>query len=712
VSPVNLNAVAKSPTTVELSWDAQERLKGYKLEYKKTSDSGWTEVTTAPGATATSVTVSRLTADTEYQFRLTAFNAAGDASAEATAKTLVNKPKVPTGFKVTETTANSVTLTWDEQSGLDSYKLQYKKTSDANWTDWTPPGASATTATITGLGSGTTYQFRLTAVNVSGEASATTSATTQGDSATDITAQVGFKATATSSSSVTLSWTVPAGFAVTRYTLQYKKASDANWTTGQAPATSATSATVTGLAANTAYTFRLSAVTAAGSGFAQANATTQDDSSTDITAQDNFKATATSSSSVALSWTVPASFTVTRYTLQYKKASDANWTTGQAPATSATSATVTGLEANTAYTFRLSAVTASGSGFAQANATTAKGTPTDPTNPTTPTAPDYFRVTAQTANSMALAWIPQSGLTGYTLEYKKASSDEWWTWATLSASASSAAISGLDGGTAYDVRLTAVNGTEKAVAAMTVTTNPAVDADANPNNGQVQLVAGQETTRVLVTWQAVKQNTAAKLRNYVVEYRVAGTTNKWKSVTVKTSTTVQAGTPLNKVLKLKAGTAYEIKVHLKAARGEYKGVVETPFYSATIKTRSIVPKASLATVKGSILPNQVALQVKNLVGNSAIGTAKKSVAVDTLTVVYSDKYYGATVVHLTCYGGSWTVNDSELASSVSFTDGVLVIKGLRPQTKYTVSVQFSNQRLGQEAVSKSATRKAVSTAKI
>ena len=55
--------------------------------------------------------------------------------------------------------------------------------------------------------------------------------------------------------SVTLGWNAASN--ATSYVLQYKRASDANWTT--APTSTGTSATITGLAASTAYNFRVQA---------------------------------------------------------------------------------------------------------------------------------------------------------------------------------------------------------------------------------------------------------------------------------------------------------------------------------------------------------------------------------------------------------------------------------------------------------------------
>ncbi|NDF04461.1 MAG: fibronectin type III domain-containing protein, partial [Betaproteobacteria bacterium] len=67
---------------------------------------------------------------------------------------------------------------------------------------------------------------------------------------------------------VTVSWTAPAVSipSVTDYTVQYSSNSGSSWTTFSRAASSATSATVTGLTNDTAYTFRVAAVNVIGAG--------------------------------------------------------------------------------------------------------------------------------------------------------------------------------------------------------------------------------------------------------------------------------------------------------------------------------------------------------------------------------------------------------------------------------------------------------------
>ena len=56
------------------------------------------------------------------------------------------------------------TITWAAASGAVTYIVQYKKHSDLSWTSWSgnPVIAPTTTAIVTGLNEGTSYDFKIT----------------------------------------------------------------------------------------------------------------------------------------------------------------------------------------------------------------------------------------------------------------------------------------------------------------------------------------------------------------------------------------------------------------------------------------------------------------------------------------------------------------------------------------------------------------------
>ena len=125
--------------------------------------------------------------------------------------------------------------------------------------------ATATSALVTGLTNGTTYTFKVSAVNLfgTGPASAASNALLITNLPSAPTNVVGTRGSTT----VALSWTAPAsngGFAITGYTIQVRSGATLVQTITTTGA--ATTRTVTGLVNGTAYTFTVAARNVNGTG--------------------------------------------------------------------------------------------------------------------------------------------------------------------------------------------------------------------------------------------------------------------------------------------------------------------------------------------------------------------------------------------------------------------------------------------------------------
>ena len=162
---------------VILSWaapasDGGSKVTGYDLYVGTTSDlSGNAPVARVTG---TVVTVTNLINGTRYYFGVTAVNRVGEGrpSNEVSAVPLT-VPGAPTGL--TATPGNSqVTLSWavptSGGAAINGY-LIYEGTSPRHETGKPVNGSlvNGTSYTVTGLANGTTYYFRVTAVNTAGE---------------------------------------------------------------------------------------------------------------------------------------------------------------------------------------------------------------------------------------------------------------------------------------------------------------------------------------------------------------------------------------------------------------------------------------------------------------------------------------------------------------------------------------------------------------
>ncbi len=159
-------------------------------------------------------------------------------------------------------------------------------------------------------------------------------------------------------------------------------------------------------------------------------------------------------------WSAPAASAsqgvATSYNLAFSPAGTATWTT----VPGATSPfNITGLTAGSAYDVRVESINATGPGPWSATATLATAIP-GPFAPNVPSIVSVAPVADGTVTKLAVAWTAPSAdsthgaATGYNLRYSPSGAG---TWTTVTGVSSPATITGLNGGTAYDVQAQATN---------------------------------------------------------------------------------------------------------------------------------------------------------------------------------------------------------------------------------------------------------------
>lgn len=266
-TPVSLQANAPTDGKVTLTWDPSgdepggSGLAGYHV-YR--ADFGTVPIATL-GPNAVSYADAPVAPLASYSYTVDAFDAATPAnvSQHSTPATVTtpdtSPPAPPSGLRLAAATATSLSLAW--WSSTDNVGVAgYQVSRDGTLVSTT----SSTRYTDTGLGSGQSYTYAITAVDAAGNASPATALTVR--TITVPQAPSGVAAVA-GDASATVSWTPPAadgGSPITAYTVTPYVGSSAG--TPRTFASTVTTQTVSGLANGTSYTFEVSATNAAGAG--------------------------------------------------------------------------------------------------------------------------------------------------------------------------------------------------------------------------------------------------------------------------------------------------------------------------------------------------------------------------------------------------------------------------------------------------------------
>ena len=376
-APTSVSGSSTVNNQVALSWTAPASNGGtsitdYVIQYSSNSGSTWT--TFADGtSTSTSATVTGLTSNTSYIFKVAAVNSVGTGSYSSNSSSVLVRPTTPgapTGLSATVVSTSQIDLTWSQPSDtggstITDYTIQYS-TDNTTWTTFSDGTSASLSASVTGLSSNTLYYFKVAALNAQGTGSYSSSTS----KATLPNAPTALSGTTVSNTSISLSWTAPSGTATSDYEIKYSS-DNITFNTVTDGVSTSTSVTLTGLSANQMYYFKVAAINSAGTGAFSSVAQKQ----TAPSAPTGLSATVLTSSSVSLSWTAPTggNQAITDYKIEYSSNSGSTWTTFSDGTSTSTSATVSGLTGTTSYLFRVSAYNAanvSGVTSSTASATT------------------------------------------------------------------------------------------------------------------------------------------------------------------------------------------------------------------------------------------------------------------------------------------------------------------------------------------------------
>ncbi|MFM7819584.1 MAG: fibronectin type III domain-containing protein, partial [Actinomycetota bacterium] len=455
-SPRELVVVAES-STVQLSWLAPTTNNGnsvtdYKIEYSSNSGSTWSTFVDGV-STAITVTVTGLTNATPYTFRVSAISSAGTSDPSNTATATPGIPGAPTSLATTALN-QSVRLTWTAPSStggaaITDYVVEYTADVSAGYSVFNDGVSTATTAIVTGLTNGSSYYFRVKALNSIG--SSQPSGVVSGAPWAIVVPSAPLDLTVTNIdlNKVSLSWSLPTsngGSSVTDYIIEYSNNSGDTWSVFDDGLATMRSQDVTGLTNAVFYIFRVSAVNISGTG-APSTATTSVAPGVP-SAPCCVRDVLIGPRRVAIQWGKPT-FTggseITNYLIEYSTDSGANWTlwdgnTGVVGCVCETVArTVTPLADGVPHIFRVRAKNAIGT----SNHSAASEAYT-PWTPVVPGAPLNVVAVARTGQ-VDLDWDEPTTdggapITDYRLQF---STDSGSTWTTINDGVSSATFSSI-----------------------------------------------------------------------------------------------------------------------------------------------------------------------------------------------------------------------------------------------------------------------------
>ncbi len=270
-SAPTLNGATAGNGSVTLAWSAPtsnggSAITGYKV-YRATSSGGETLLTTL--GNVTSWTDTGASNGTTYYYKVTALNAVGEgiASNEKSATPFAVAPSAPTLNSATPGT-DTVALAWSAPgsnggSAITGYRI-YRGTSSGGETLLTTLG-NVTSWTDSGLTSGTTYYYMVTALNSAGESVASNERSATPTAAATVPGAPTLTGASVGKHGVALTWKAPAsngGSAITQYRVY--RATTSGGETLIATLGNVTSWTDSGASSGTTLYYEVTAVNAVG----------------------------------------------------------------------------------------------------------------------------------------------------------------------------------------------------------------------------------------------------------------------------------------------------------------------------------------------------------------------------------------------------------------------------------------------------------------
>jgi titin len=567
-SPVLVNFEDTNYGSGILSWSEPLNLGSpslYTYVYQYSVDgNSWLDL---PGDSTSkkSITISGLKANSDYWFRVRGENG-GTVGQDTTFMNLnwavikvtmpaARCPAKPSDFASSSVTSSTFGLGWQVSldnggSPVTDFFVELSRNNGQSWQSVKSGVSTSTSLTVSGAAPGTTYLVRVAAVNAVGQSewlmgSVTTLTTTASAPKSMISSNL-------AGTSLSLGWGLPdsnGGAGITDYQVEVTSNGSNSWTVIPHSAFNSLGFSVTNLLPGRTYQFRVSAVTSAGIGAASNIVTVTTLGAVGPNAPASLVISGVKTNAASLSWPgVVATQKVSNYLVDVST-DGSTWIAVSKRVSTSTSLALSGLKLGTSYQVRVAAVNSVGTGaYVYGSFTTLA---------TVSTAPTALVSSSLSSSGFTLNWTAPlsnggAAITDYVVEINGGG----FSWSPLShdiTGNTSIAVTGLNPGIKYSVRVKAVNG---AGISKTSTTLYVTTLATAPGTVTGLTVKSVTATSAAITWTAPNTG-GAKISDYLAEYSTDNG-QTWKTVVKSASSST------NLTLKgLKTKTSYLIRITAK-----------------------------------------------------------------------------------------------------------------------------------------------------
>lgn len=581
--PANVRLVSAGTNDLTITWDADPNtVWNVFIERYDPAIDEWIEFYDHDDPEHPTATDLGLTAGTLYSYRIRAYNQAG-YSGYSNVLTTSTLTFAPTGLAVTSVNSTSVSLSWNDVAGEESYTIE-RTINGAN--DWSSVGSTATDVTTfvdTSVTTNTWYQYRIRANNLGGASAASAAVVTFVPGSVPNT-PTGLTITAVQANRVDLQWNDVAN--ETTYRVQ-RSTDGVNFT--QIGTTSANVVTYadTTAAAGTTYHYRVVAANGTGASAPSASVST----TTLPAAPTGLVAVVISATQVNLSWGNVVG--ETGYVIQ--RATDGvNYSQVGTTGANVVTFSDTTASAGTTYQYRVLATNGSGT----SNPSTSVSATTIPPTPT------GLNATVVSATQVNLSWSNVPGETGYTVQ-RSTDGVNFSQIGTTGANVVTFSDTTAVAGTTYQYRVIATHaaGSSAPSSSVSATTIPAAS---------LLSATAVSSSQINLSWTNVAGETG-----YVIE-RSANGTSGWSQIG---STAANVTTFQNTGLQMSTTYFYRVR----AVNGSGQSVNSNTASATTLLAAPAAPTNLVATALSQtqiqLTWGDVAGETQYVIERSANGTS-------------------------------------------------------------------------------------------